>query len=80
MLLAFNLTRFASATLTRDCSWPLERKASARSFLTCAEPSFILGVDGVFGAFAGLVEDEVLAAFSASSAVVRSSRLVTISD
>jgi hypothetical protein len=71
---AFNLTNSASATLVRDWSCPLDRKASANSTLICAVPSF--SVFGIVGSFD--LGSEVFAAFLASRAAVRSRRFVTV--
>jgi hypothetical protein len=76
LLVVLKFTSSASAALIRDCSCPLERKASARSLLICAVPSFAdAGAAGSRG-FASAADG--LADFSASRAAVRSKRLVTM--
>jgi hypothetical protein len=75
LLFAFSLSNSASATLVRDWSCPLDRKASANPNLICSVPSFsALGTVGFFD----LGSEDVFAAFSASRAAARSRSLVTV--
>lgn len=72
-VLARSITNSASAAFIRACSVPFDRKASARSLLSCAFPSFGEGCEGSFGEGS----EESLAAFCASRAAVRSRSVVS---
>jgi hypothetical protein len=75
LVFALRLTSSASAALTRACSVPFDRKASARSLLSCAFPS--LGVEALAGSFGEGSEVAALTAFSASREAVRSRSVVS---
>lgn len=73
---ALSVTSSFSAAVTRSLSSPLERRASAKSLLSCAVGS-LSGVDAGLLEGGSVVDGKPFAAFSASSAVARSRSVVS---